>query len=59
VYNPVETKLLLEAKAIGAKTVDGLSLLVHQGAIAFEIWTGKTAPIDVMRETVRRKMEGE
>jgi len=59
VYNPVETKLLLEAKDIGAKIVDGLSLLVHQGALAFEIWTGKTAPIDVMREAVRRKMEGE
>ncbi|MGQ9623897.1 MAG: shikimate dehydrogenase [Candidatus Bathycorpusculaceae bacterium] len=48
VYNPPETRLLREAKAIGAKTVDGICMLVHQGALSFKIWTGRKAPVDVM-----------
>jgi len=55
VYNPPETRLLREAKAIGAKTINGLAMLVHQGALSFEIWTGKKAPIDVM---LKACMEG-
>ncbi|MEM1551025.1 MAG: shikimate dehydrogenase, partial [Candidatus Bathyarchaeia archaeon] len=47
VYDPLETRLLREAKSVGAKTVDGLSMLVHQGALSFEIWTGVKAPIEV------------
>ena len=50
VYEPLETRLLREAKSIGAKVVDGLSMLVHQGAASFEIWTGVKAPVDVMME---------
>jgi shikimate dehydrogenase len=50
VYEPIETRLLKEARRIGAKTIDGLVLLVHQGAASFEIWTGKKAPIEVMME---------
>ena len=57
VYNPLETRLLREAKLIGAKTIDGLSMLIHQGAVSFEIWTGVKAPIDVMREAALRKIE--
>jgi shikimate dehydrogenase len=57
VYNPPETKLLKEAKAVGAKTVDGLSMLVYQGALSFEIWTGKKAPIDVMMKACREGLE--
>lgn len=56
VYEPLETRLLREAKSVGAKTVDGLSLLVHQGALSFEIWTGVKAPIEVMREAALRKI---
>jgi shikimate dehydrogenase len=48
VYNPSETRLLREAKAVGAKTVNGICMLIHQGALSFEIWTGRKAPIDVM-----------
>ena len=48
VYNPPETPLLREAKQAGAKTLGGLSMLVHQGAISFELWTGKQAPVDLM-----------
>jgi shikimate dehydrogenase len=51
VYNPYETKLLREAKAAGAKTISGLEMLVRQGAVAFEKWTGIKAPVDVMRQS--------
>ncbi|MEM1514622.1 MAG: shikimate dehydrogenase [Candidatus Bathyarchaeia archaeon] len=57
VYEPLETRLLREAKSVGAKTIDGLSLLVHQGALSFEIWTGVKAPIEVMREAALRKIK--
>jgi shikimate dehydrogenase len=46
---PGGTALLAEAKARGARTVDGLEVLVHQGALSFETWTGRVAPVDVMR----------
>ena len=51
VYN-LETKLLKEAKKRGLKTLGGLGMLVHQGALAFEIWTGKKAPVEVMRKAI-------
>jgi shikimate dehydrogenase len=49
VYKPLETTLLARANARGLVTVDGLGMLLHQGAIAFEIWTGFEPPLDVMR----------
>ncbi len=51
VYNPIQTRLLREAEAAGARTIDGLAMLVWQGALAFEKWTGRKAPVDLMRET--------
>lgn len=48
VYNPQETPLLAEAKKAGARPIGGLSMLIYQGAAAFEKWTGKAAPIEVM-----------
>lgn len=54
VYRPDgETPLLADAKAVGARTVDGLTLLLHQGAISFEHWFGRPAPLDVMRKGLR------
>ena len=50
VYNPKETPLLREAEAAGAKTLGGIYMLVYQGASAFEMWTGKPAPVSVMLE---------
>jgi shikimate dehydrogenase len=50
VYNPLETKLLREATTVGAKTVDGLGMLVYQAAETFKIWTGINAPIEMMRK---------
>jgi shikimate dehydrogenase len=57
VYNPPETRLLREAKTIGAKTVNGIVMLVHQGAASFEIWTGRKASIDVMLRACAKGIE--
>jgi shikimate dehydrogenase len=58
IYRPAETKLLAAAKAAGCKTANGLGMLLHQGAQAFEIWTGKTAPRDVMRRALEQNIYG-
>ena len=56
VYNPRETVLLKAAKEAGAQTVSGLGMLLYQGVIAFEIWTGEEAPVEVMREALEREI---
>jgi shikimate dehydrogenase len=56
VYRPAETRLLAAAKAAGCKTANGLGMLLHQGAKAFEIWTGKPAPLDVMRRALEQNI---
>ena len=53
VYSPLETRLLREAREVGAKGVDGLAMLVHQGVQAFELWTGKRAPTSTMTKALR------
>jgi shikimate dehydrogenase len=50
VYNPLETKLARDSKAAGAKVVSGVEMLIYQGAASFELWTGKSAPVEVMRQ---------
>ncbi len=50
VYNPLETMFLAQARQAGNTTIDGLGMLVHQGAYAFEQWTGQRPPIEVMRQ---------
>jgi len=57
VYEPLETRLLREARMVRAKTVDGLAMLVHQGAASFEIWTGEKAPIEVMMKAAADKLK--
>lgn len=52
VYHPRETPLLAAARAAGAQPVDGLGMLVHQAALAFERWTGRPAPVEAMREAL-------
>jgi shikimate dehydrogenase len=49
VYNPVDTQLLSQARASGATPIGGLSMLVHQGALAFQLWTGQQAPVGLMQ----------
>jgi shikimate dehydrogenase len=56
VYNPLETKLLADAKAVGAKVVSGLEMLLYQGAVAFEIWTNCPAPVDAMKKAALSKL---
>jgi shikimate dehydrogenase len=53
VYGDRQSKLLQVAGEAGAKVVDGLEVLVRQGAASFRIWTGVDPPIDVMREAAR------
>ena len=48
VYNPQETALLRAARERGARTLSGVGMLVHQGAIAFEMWTGQAPPVETM-----------
>jgi len=56
VYNPVETKLVKDAKAVGAQVVSGVEMLLYQGAASFEIWTGVSAPIEVMRRAALNEL---
>ncbi len=57
VYNPLETRLLKEAKAAGAKTVSGVLMLVYQGAEAFKLWTGVEPPVELMKKTVLEALQ--
>lgn len=52
VYTPVQTELLALAAGAGATAVNGLSMLLYQGARSFELWTGQPAPVDVMRRAL-------
>ena len=52
VYEPRETVLLREARARGCRAIEGRSMLVYQGARAFELWTGRPAPVGAMRRAV-------
>ena len=56
VYNPPDTRLLRTAQSRGAKTLRGIGMLLYQGVIAFEIWTGKKAPVSVMKKALARQM---
>jgi shikimate dehydrogenase len=56
VYNPVETKLARDAKAAGAKVISGVEMLIYQGAASFEIWTKRSAPVEVMRRAALNKL---
>jgi shikimate dehydrogenase len=56
VYNPLETRLLADAKARGLKTVSGVEMFVNQAVIQFELWTGKKAPVKAMRNVVLKHL---
>jgi shikimate dehydrogenase len=53
-YGDKETALVRAAREAGVRTVDGLEVLVHQGALSFERWTGQPAPLEAMRTAARR-----
>ena len=56
VYNPVGTKLLIAAKEAGARTINGIDMLIHQGAVSFELRTGKKAPLEVMKQAALKQL---
>jgi shikimate dehydrogenase len=53
VYRAGGTGLLREAQRTGSRAIDGIEILVHQGALSFERWTGRAAPLEVMRRAAR------
>lgn len=56
IYNPPETPLLAQARALGLPSANGLGMLVHQGVRALEIWSRATVPVDAMRTAVQAAM---
>jgi shikimate dehydrogenase len=57
VYHPLETPLLREARAAGAQTIDGVKMLVHQGAASFALWTALEPPVQIMEAAVRETLQ--
>ena len=57
VFNPPETRLLAAARGRGLRVLDGLAMLVYQGVIGFELWTGQQAPEAVMTAALRTALE--
>jgi len=56
IYRPLKTRLLGEAQTIGAKTIDGLGMFIHQGAASFQLWTGMKMPLDPVRQVLEKKL---
>lgn len=59
VYRPRDTRFLRDARAAGVPTLSGLGMLLHQGAVAFEAWTGRAAPVAAMRTALEAALAGE
>ena len=56
IYNPLETRLLKNARAKGCTTISGLEMFIHQGAEQFRLWTGLNPPVDIMRAVVKKAL---
>lgn len=56
IYNPAVTPFLRAAKKKGHKTLNGLGMLLYQGARAFEYWTGRKAPVQIMRQALEEAL---
>lgn len=56
IYTPNPTQFLQQAKQQGAIAIDGLEMLVQQGAAAFKIWLGQTPPVDIMRQSLQQHL---
>lgn len=56
VYAPERTPFLAQAETLGLPTLGGLPMLIYQGALAFELWTGATAPVETMFEAARAEL---
>lgn len=58
VYNPRHTLLLRQARQAGCGVASGLGMLLYQGALAFQCWTGREAPVEIMRRALEEGLEG-
>jgi shikimate dehydrogenase len=58
IYRPAETPLLKAAKAAGSRVANGIGMLLHQGAKALQIWSGRPAPVAVMRRALEQNIYG-
>lgn len=58
IYRPAETPLLRAAREAGRPTANGLGMLLHQGAKALELWSGRPAPVDVMKHALHQQVYG-
>ena len=56
IYSPFKSKLLQQAEAIGATAINGIGMMLWQGALAFEIWTGQKMPIEYIQEQMFEKI---
>ena len=56
IYNPIKTKLLQQAEAVGAKTINGVEMFVRQAAAQFQAWTQLPAPTEVMRSVIESRL---
>jgi len=57
IYNPKQTRFLTEARARGARVLNGLTMLIYQAALSFQLWTGKEAPLALMKWFIWEKFE--
>ena len=57
IYNPPETKLVRQARREGAKVIGGLDMFLYQAARSFELWFGKTMPMDLVRDVVIKSLD--
>lgn len=57
IYNPSETTWIREAIARGCRASGGMNMLLYQGALSFQIWTGRRAPIEVMRKALKNSLK--
>lgn len=58
IYRPAETSLLAAARSAGCRAANGLGMLLYQGTAALEIWSGRPAPVDVMRRALNEHVYG-
>lgn len=58
IYRPHETPLLAAARTAGCSVANGLGMLLHQGAAALDLWSGRLAPRDVMRSALEQEVYG-
>ncbi|MEK7822168.1 MAG: NAD(P)-binding domain-containing protein, partial [Planctomycetota bacterium] len=56
VYNPLQTCLLKEAEERGCHTLNGLKMFLYQAAQQFELWTGRSAPLELMERVIRERL---